>query len=129
MTTDAFIHLPDQRSRVTQPEQSLLRLTPEMFAMWESRARAAGLPASWRLSDEVIEASRLAVLGGHPGGNDLWIPNDSHTDTGGSIALAHALVDAVRPSAWEAGLRAGPRVDWITAHRCRAFELRLREPG
>jgi cation transport protein ChaC len=30
---DAFIHLPDLRDRVTPPERSLLRLTPEMFAM------------------------------------------------------------------------------------------------
>ena len=73
MTADAFIHLPDLRSRVTQPEKSLLRLTPEMFAMWEQRARAAGWPAGWRLPDEAIEASRLAVLGDHPEGDDLWI--------------------------------------------------------
>lgn len=73
MTADAFIHLPDLRDRVTQPGQSLLRLTPEMFAMWEGRARAAGLPASWRLPDEVIEASRLALLGDHRDGDDLWI--------------------------------------------------------
>ncbi len=73
MTADAFIHLPDLRDRVTQPGQSLLRLTPEMFAMWEVRARAAGLPASWRLPDEVIEQSRLALLGDHPDGDDLWI--------------------------------------------------------
>ena len=73
LTADAFIHLPDLRARVTQPERSLLRLTPEMFAMWEQRARAAGLPAAWRLSDEVIEASRLSVLGDHRDGDDLWI--------------------------------------------------------
>jgi len=73
LTADAFIHLPDLRSRVTQPEKSLLRLTPEMFSMWERRARAAGWPADWRLSDEVIEASRLAVLGDHRSGDDLWI--------------------------------------------------------
>jgi cation transport protein ChaC len=73
LTADAFVHLPDLRDRVTQPAQSRLRLTPEMFAMWESRARAAGLPASWRLSDEAIEASRLALLGNHKGGEDLWI--------------------------------------------------------
>jgi cation transport protein ChaC len=70
---DAFVHLPDLRDRVTQPAQSLLRLTPEMLTMWESRARAAGLPASWRLSDEAIEESRLALLGDHPSGEDLWI--------------------------------------------------------
>ncbi len=73
MTPDAFIHLPDLRDRVTHPEKSLLRLTPEMFAMWEQRARAAGLPAYWRLSDEVIEQTRLAVLGDHRMGDDLWI--------------------------------------------------------
>lgn len=73
MTADAFIHLPDLRARVTQPEKSLLRLTPEMFAMWEQRARAAGWPVSWRLPDEVIEASRLSVLGDYPEGCDLWI--------------------------------------------------------
>ena len=52
---------------------SLLRLTPEIFAMWEQRARAAGWPAGWRLSDEAIEESRLAVLGSHGDGDDLWI--------------------------------------------------------
>ena len=73
MTADAFIHLPELRTRVTHPEKSRLRLTPEMFAMWEQRVRAAGWPADWRLSDEVIEASRLAVLGDHKAGCDLWI--------------------------------------------------------
>jgi glutathione-specific gamma-glutamylcyclotransferase len=73
VTADAFVHLPDLRDRVTQPAQSRLRLTPEMFAMWERRARAAGLPANWRLSDEAIEASRLALLGDHKGSEDLWI--------------------------------------------------------
>jgi glutathione-specific gamma-glutamylcyclotransferase len=73
VTADAFVHLPDLRDRVTQPAQSRLRLTPEMFAMWEGRARAAGLPANWRLSDEAIEASRLALLGDHKGSEDLWI--------------------------------------------------------
>jgi cation transport protein ChaC len=55
------------------PEKSRLRLTPEMFAMWEQRIRAAGWPEGWRLSDEVIEASRLAVLGDHKAEDDLWI--------------------------------------------------------
>jgi cation transport protein ChaC len=73
LTQDAFIHLPNLRDRVTPPEKSLLRLTPEMFAMWEQRARAAGLPASWRLPDDVIEASRLTLLGDHQNGDDLWI--------------------------------------------------------
>lgn len=73
MTADAFVHLPDLRARVTHPEKSLLRLTPDMFSMWEQRARAAGWPAGWRLSDEAIEQSRLAVLGDHKAGEDLWI--------------------------------------------------------
>jgi glutathione-specific gamma-glutamylcyclotransferase len=73
LIADAFVHLPGLRSRVTHPEKSLLRLTPEMFAMWEQRIRAAGWPADWRLTDEVIEASRLAVLGDRQAGDDLWI--------------------------------------------------------
>ena len=73
LTADVFIHLPGLRTRVTHPEKSRLRLTPEMFAMWEQRAREAGWPAGWRLSDEVIEASRIAVLGDHKAGSDLWI--------------------------------------------------------
>ena len=73
MTADAFLHLPALRSRVMHPEKSQLRLTPEMFAMWEQRARAAGWPEGWRLPDEVIEASRLAMLGDHRAGDDLWI--------------------------------------------------------
>src|SRR5437763_13736235 len=73
LTADAFIHLPELRSRVRHPEKSRLRLTPEMFAMWEQRVRAAGWPAGWRLSDEVIESSRLAVLGDHKAGDDLWL--------------------------------------------------------
>jgi cation transport protein ChaC len=73
LAADAFIHLPNLRDRVTPPEKSLLRLTPEMFAMWEGRARAAGLPASWRLPDEVIEESRRTLLDDHRSGDDLWI--------------------------------------------------------
>ena len=61
MNADAFIHLPELRTRVTHPEKSLLRLTPEMFSMWEKRARAAGWPAGWRLSDELIEALLVGV--------------------------------------------------------------------
>lgn len=73
MTADAFVHLPGLRGRVMHPEKSQLRLTPEIFAMWGQRARAAGWPADWRLSDEAIEASRLAMLGDHRTGDDLWI--------------------------------------------------------
>jgi glutathione-specific gamma-glutamylcyclotransferase len=73
LTADAFVHLPGLRSRVMHPEKSQLRLTPEIFAMWGQRARAAGWPADWRLSDEAIEASRLAMLGDHRTGDDLWI--------------------------------------------------------
>jgi cation transport protein ChaC len=73
LTQDAFIHLPDLRDRVTPPQKSLLRLTPEMFAMWEQRAQAAGFPPNWRLSDDVIEDSRRVLLGDHSADDDLWI--------------------------------------------------------
>jgi hypothetical protein len=66
------------------------------------RAREQELERLLRGQPGVIDlwsAFRAAKRGG-----DLWIPNDSHTDTRGSIAFAHALVDALRPSAWEDGL-------------------------
>jgi hypothetical protein len=54
---DAFTHLPNLRARVTHPEKSRLRLTPEAFAALDERARLAGQPANWRLSDQVLEDS------------------------------------------------------------------------
>jgi hypothetical protein len=38
------------------------------------------------------------------GGGDLWLKNDSHTDTAGSIVIARSLVRSVRPSAWQEGV-------------------------
>jgi len=72
-TPDAFEHLPGLRGKLTPAEQSTLRATPEFLARWDERALSRGLPADWRLSDEQLEASRRALLGGHLGGRDLWI--------------------------------------------------------
>jgi hypothetical protein len=68
------------------------------------RARERELERLLRGQPGVIDlwsAFRQAKRGG-----DLWIPNDSHTDARGSIAFAKALVQAVRPSAWQEGLEA-----------------------
>jgi acetyltransferase AlgX (SGNH hydrolase-like protein) len=47
-------------------------------------------------------------------GRDVFKPNDSHADTLGSILIAKALVQAVRPSAWEEGLEAsGPAYPFV----------------
>jgi cation transport protein ChaC len=70
---DAFRHLPDLRDRVTPPDESELRVTAEVLAFWNQRARDLGRPANWRLSDQEIENSRHAVLGGLGTGQDLWI--------------------------------------------------------
>ena len=70
---DAFIHLPNLRARVTPPEKSRLRLTPEAFAALDERARLAGQPANWRLSDQVLEDSRRELLGNHAIAGDLWV--------------------------------------------------------
>jgi glutathione-specific gamma-glutamylcyclotransferase len=72
-TADAFVHLPGLRGKLTPADQSGLRATPELLALWDERARARGLPANWRLSDEQLEASRQALLGEHLTGGDLWI--------------------------------------------------------
>jgi hypothetical protein len=66
------------------------------------RAREQQLEQLMRGQPGVIDlwkAFREAKRGG-----DLWIPNDSHTDARGSIALAKALVETVQPGAWQEGL-------------------------
>lgn len=73
MTSDAFVHLPALRGKLKPAHESGLRTTPQMLAQWDERARARGLPANWRLSDEEIEATRQALLGAHVTGADLWV--------------------------------------------------------
>lgn len=70
---DPFAHLPQLRDRVTPPAQSRLRVTPEVLAAWDERARKAGQPPNWRLPDHAIEASRRATLARIGEGEDLWI--------------------------------------------------------
>ena len=48
-------------------------MTPEVLAFWDERARKLGRSADWRLTDQEIEASRLAVLEPLEAGNDLWV--------------------------------------------------------
>lgn len=70
---NAFAHLPQLREKVTPPERSELRVTAELIASWDKRARDGGYPANWRLSDHELEASRRAVLDRVDPGDDLWI--------------------------------------------------------
>lgn len=75
MTSDPFIHLPHLHGRLTPCEQSELRMTPQRLAVWDQRARDAGLPADWRLPDAVREATRADTLRRRPGpaDADLWV--------------------------------------------------------
>lgn len=73
MTPEAFRHLPHLRQRVTPPERSELRVTPEVLARWDERAQALGRPPDWRWSERDIEASRRAVLGALDGTRELWV--------------------------------------------------------
>lgn len=73
LTSDAFAHLPALRDRVTPAQQSALRVTPDVLAQWDERARALGQPENWRLSEQQIEDSRRAVLGNLASAQDLWI--------------------------------------------------------
>lgn len=70
---DAFTHVPQLRGRVTPAAESRLRVTPEVLAAWDERARKAGHPANWRLSDSELEASRRATLARLGKSDDLWI--------------------------------------------------------
>lgn len=67
------MHLPALRERIVPPEHSALRVTPEVMAMWDERARRMGRPTDWRLPDAVVEASRRATLGARDAAQDLWI--------------------------------------------------------
>lgn len=70
---DAFRHLPGLRDKLTPAEQSALRVTPQVLAFWDERARAQGRPADWRWSDGEIEASREAALGCLDLRDGLWV--------------------------------------------------------
>lgn len=67
------MHLPALRERIVPPEQSPLRVTPAVMAMWDERARLMGRPADWRLSDAEVEASRHAALAACDPAQDLWV--------------------------------------------------------
>jgi cation transport protein ChaC len=70
---EPFVHLPGLRERIVPPEQSALRVTPAVMAMWDERARLMGRPADWRLPDDVVEASRRATLAARDATQDLWV--------------------------------------------------------
>lgn len=73
LPADPFIHLPQLRGCLVHAAESALRVTPASLAAWDVQAAARGLPPDWRWSDAQIEASRQAVLGHWPGGQDLWV--------------------------------------------------------
>lgn len=75
MNSNPFAHLPELQCRLTPCEQSELRMTPQRLAVWDQRARDAGLPANWRLADHAREATRHETLRCRPGAgdDDLWV--------------------------------------------------------
>lgn len=73
MNPDAFRHLPGLRDCVVHPEESQLRVTQEVLAFWDERARGLGRPTDWRLTDQQIEDSRCALLGNCRDGVDVWV--------------------------------------------------------
>lgn len=73
MTPDAFVHLPALRDHLVAPQDSELRVTPEVLAFWDRRAQALGRGPDWRLTDQAIEASRRGLLGERAAAQDLWV--------------------------------------------------------
>lgn len=73
MKTSPFTHLPHLQGRLTPSEQSELRMTPQRLAVWDQRARDAGLPDDWRLPDHEREATRDAALQRHKTQDDMWV--------------------------------------------------------
>lgn len=70
---DSFRHVPGLCGRLTPLEQSFVRMTPDVFALWDERARAMGRPANWRLPDEERELDRRAILRDRMPDDDLWV--------------------------------------------------------
>ncbi len=73
MNAFAFRHVPELRGQIVPAGASRLRATDEVRASWDEQALALGLGAQWRCSDEWLESSRLALLGGLDRRQDLWI--------------------------------------------------------
>ena len=73
MPIDPFTHLPQLRGRLIPAHESALRLTPDVLAVWDQRAREQGRPANWRLADAQREGTRRAVLANHGQPQDLWV--------------------------------------------------------
>ena len=71
--SDPFVHLPGLRDRLKSACDSELRVTSEVLAQWDARAREMGRPPNWRLEDDQREATRRAVLGDFVAAQDLWI--------------------------------------------------------
>lgn len=61
--SDPFVHLPHLRDRLKAANDAELRVTTEVLAQWDKRARRLGRPPNWRLTDPQLEATRRAVLG------------------------------------------------------------------
>ena len=73
MSSDPYRHLPQLRGKILPAEQSQLRATPERLAFWDAQAHAMGFGAGWRLSDDLLAASRRAMLARWPAGEPVWI--------------------------------------------------------
>ena len=73
-----------------------------------ARAREQRLEALLRGQPGVVDLWSAMRAAKHAGG-DLWLKDDSHTDTAGSIVIARSLVQSVRRSAWQDGVEtSGP---------------------
>jgi len=73
LNSSPFRHVPQLQGKVVPPDQSELRVTPELIATWDERARLNGLGPHWRLSDHELDASRRAMLGDCSTAQDIWV--------------------------------------------------------
>jgi hypothetical protein len=68
-----------------------------------ARAREQRLEALLRGQPGVVDLWS-ALRAAKRRGGDLWLENDSHTDTAGSIVIARSLVRSLRETAWQEGV-------------------------
>lgn len=73
MSLDPFQHVPELRQRIRPVGESSVRVTPDLLAAWDERARKLGRQPGWRLADEARDQSLREMLRRIGAGHDLWV--------------------------------------------------------
>ena len=73
IANDPFVHLPHLRGRFISPSESKARVTPKVLEKWDQSALERGSDITWRLPDDVREASRRHFMSQIEHAGDIWV--------------------------------------------------------